>query len=202
MKYLLALIKAFFGSKPSVNPQLPINIPTPPKKIAIIIGHGNGDSGALGWNKVEEYSYNFKVAEIIKANCKKDIMLFYRTSTGIIGAATRVVAWGPDISIELHCNAYNGQVSGCEVLCLAEDKSSEILGKSFAKEFTEKFKRKLRGDEGIKHIGPKDRGYTSLKAVSPIAQSILVEPFFIDSEAEWIDQTEYGEWFAGWINEL
>ncbi len=173
------------------------------KKIALIVGHGNGDPGAMGWNDMSEFNYNSFVAdEIQRANTGKEIKVFYRGSTGIVGVAAKAVAWGPDLTIELHLNAFNGVANGCEVLVLDGDRVSAKVGEKFAKAFTEKFKRKLRGDLGIKWITSKDRGYTSIKAVSSIKQSILIEPFFIDNKAEWIDPLTYTNFLIGWIKDL
>lgn len=174
--------------------------PNTKKKIAIIIGHGAGDGGATGWNGVEEYSYNHKVANILLENVHNhELKLFYRTASGIVGVASRVVLWQPDISIELHCNAYNGEAFGCEVLCLKDDIKSGEMAKSFAANFGAKFNRKLRGDKGVKWIINSDRGYASLSALRPIGQSILVEPFFLDNKNEWIEPLTYAEFLAQWI---
>ena len=63
--------------------------------------------------------------------------------------------------------------------------------------------KKIRGNQGIKWISSGDRGYGNLVGASVVATwSILVEPFFIDTESEWIDVSEYAKFFAEWIKGL
>jgi len=175
----------------------------PIKKVAIIVGHGNGDSGAIGWNRFAEFDYNVMVAEeIADSDLGKEVKVFYRGSSGIAGVAMKAVAYNPDLSIELHLNAFNGKATGCEVLCLDGDEQSAIVGRSFANAFTQKFNRKLRREKGINWITGADRGHSSLKAVSPIRHSILVEPFFIDTKEEWIEPMTYCNFLKEWIKEL
>lgn len=212
MSKIIGLFKSLFKTGKKIEPETNApSIPNSPrKKIAIIVGHGAGDGGATGFNGVEEYSYNHKVANIVMENVTNhEIKIFYRTASGIAGVASRVVLWQPDMSIELHCNAFdgdfkkgiNGTASGCEVLVLVGDGESERLGRSYVKSFKEKFNRKPRHDMGIKFIDKGDRGGASLKAVSPIKQSILVEPFFIDRKEEWIEPLTYAEFLAKWLSE-
>lgn len=214
MKAFFAWIASFFkkkqvgqedNSKSPVPPPIKPNYPTPGiKKIALIVGHGNGDSGAVGWNRMSEFDYNSFVAnELVKIGFKdKQLQVFYRGSTGIVGVATKVVAWKPDISIEMHLNAFNGKAAGCEVLCLNGDNESASLARNFTEHFTKAFNRKTRGDLGVKWIGKEDRGYTSLKALSPIAKSILIESFFIDNKEEWVEPLSYLNFFERWIRDL
>jgi N-acetylmuramoyl-L-alanine amidase len=210
--FLQAILRFFKKTKPVPPPtEKPIEISVPDvvvakpkrKKIAIIIGHGNGDSGAGGWNGVEEYNYNHKAASLVaEAVVDHEIKLFYRTSSGIVGVASRVVLWQPDISIELHCNAYNSSASGCEVLVIDGDSKSGELARSFAASFSGKFSRKLRGDKGVKWLSKSDRGYASLSVLKPVNQAILVEPFFIDNKEEWVDVNDYANFLTGWISKL
>ena len=81
--------------------------------------------------------------------------------------------------------------------------STSEIGKSFALSFTQKFSRRMRGDKGIKWISSGDRGYGNLIGASVVATwSILVEPFFIDTESEWIEPSEYAKFLAEWIKGL
>lgn len=173
------------------------------KKIAIIIGHGHGDPGALSKYDSpikEEYVYNKKVAEYIKENVRsKEIKLFYRGSTGITGVNTQVRLWDDDLSLELHCNSYNGKAYGCEILALSGDKESIKIGQDIAQDFCKRFNRKLRDGDGVKELKKKDRGHYSLALVDDGYPSILLEPFFIDNPNEWIDPVIYGKFLVEWI---
>lgn len=208
LKWILRLFKN--NNTDSVNKTEPSNSGNSPsrsessiKKIALIVGHGNGDSGAMGWNRFAEFDYNSIVAEeIANSETGKEVKVFYRGSSGIVGVAMKAVAYSPDLSMELHLNAFNGKAVGCEVLCLSGDEQSSSIGRSFASSFTQKFNRKLRREKGINWITKADRGYSSLKAVSSIKHSILVEPFFIDTKEEWIEPITYAEFLKEWIKSL
>lgn len=172
------------------------------KKVAIIVGHGNGDGGAESKDgKRNEFEYNSIVAEHIEKSQLhgKNSKVFYRGKTGILGVALEAVTWMPDLSIELHLNSFNGIAKGCEVLVLKGDNESAEIGKSFTKSFCSKFNRVARRDEGINWINGSDRGGASLKAVSPIKRSVLVEPFFIDNDSEYIAPSVYAEWLCTWL---
>lgn len=219
MKFLRAIWKAIKGiavqkekegTDVQVKPLPPVaETPTnedvsnfPKKKVAIIIGHGSGDGGADTWNGSNEFAYNSKVAEYAKENSKQLIKTFYRSSSGIVGVAMEAVLWRPDISIELHLNSFNGQAKGCEVLILEGDNKSAEIGRKFAKDFCNKFGRVARGDQGIKWLGPKERGAASLRALSPIKQSILVEPWFADNKNEDISIKDYSVFLTDFIDKL
>lgn len=214
MKWLKDLIKRIFSKNMNPGPSAPSGQPIPEvpkkedidsfpkKKIALIVGHGNGDGGANTWNGSNEFNYNSFVAEGVKNKSKQLVKTFYRGNSGIVGVGLSAVAWKPDVCIELHLNSYNGKAKGCEVLVLQGDKRSAELAREFAWKFTSKFGRVLRGDQGVKWISSGDRGAASLKAVSPIAQSILVEPFFCDNKDEWIEMEKYEKFLIEFIDGL
>lgn len=196
-------LKNLFKKKEQPTPQTPkptSNI----KRIALLVGHGNGDSGAVGFNRVEEHAYNSFIAEFVaQSDLNKQVKVFYKSKSGWIGTYPKVRLFKPDLTIELHLNAANGKAVGCEVLCLEGDNNSAVIGKQFALDFTTQFGRRMRGDKGIKWIDSSGRGYGNLvaaKAVSP--KAILVEPFFIDTPSEWITQYEYGNFLVKFINGL
>lgn len=170
-------------------------------KIALIIGHGNGDSGAMGFNGMSEFNYNSFVAEEV-AKSLKQVELFYRGDEGIAGVGHLVEAFQPDISIELHLNAFNGKSEGCEVLCLVSDGKAAELGRNFAEAFCKKFRRRVRADFGVKWIDKKDRGYFNLHSVESVPKNILVEPFFVDNQNEWIEPNDYINFLIKWIGAL
>jgi N-acetylmuramoyl-L-alanine amidase len=174
------------------------------KKIALLVGHGAGDSGAVGWNRVEEHDYNSAVATIIKdMKLNKEIKVFYKSKSGWGKTYVEVAQFAPDLSIEMHLNAANGKAYGCEVLVLNGQSSTAQIGKSFAFAFTQKFSRRIRGDAGIKWISSGDRGYGNLVGASVVSTwSILIEPFFIDTESEWIEISNYAKFLGEWIKGL
>ncbi len=173
------------------------------KKVAIIVGHGNGDPGAEGWNGMSEFSYNSYVAEeLFKAVKTKELKIFYRGEGGIGEVCKRAMNWKGDITIELHLNAFNCKAKGCEVLSLDKDAISFKPAKDFADKFCKKFSRILRDDDGVMEIKKGDRGHYSLSHLDDPAPSILVEPFFIDNKDEWIDTNDYLKFLTSWIEGL
>ena len=188
--------KWLFKKKESVVENKPI------KKVAIIIGHGNGDSGAMGWNGMSEFNYNSFVAdEIARADTGKEIKLFHRGSTGIGGVAAKAMAWKGDITIEMHLNAFNGKAKGCCVLTL-KDQVSIDTGRAYSKAFCKKFNRVMRDEDGVVELVKGDRGHFSLACVNDPAPSILIESFFIDNKDEWIEMMDYANFLIEWIKEL
>jgi N-acetylmuramoyl-L-alanine amidase len=210
LMWLLGLFKAD-TQKPVVtipnSPEAPdsSNTKSEIKKVALIVGHGNGDPGAQSKNKkINEFDYNSEVAKYVSESKDhgKIVKVFYRGKSGIVGVALEAVAWGADLSVELHLNSFNSIAQGCEVLVLKGDNASAEIGRSFAKSFTETFKRMLRREKGINWISGSDRGGASLKAVSPIKRSILVEPLFVDNDAEYLEPKRYADWFIGWLKSI
>lgn len=173
------------------------------KKIAIIIGHGHGDPGAPSkWDSPikDEYDYNKIVAEYLKANVRsKEIKLFYRGATGLTGVNTQVRLWDDDLSLELHCNSFNGKAHGCEILALSNDKESIKIGQDIAQDFCKRFNRRLRDGDGVKELKKGDRGHYSLALVDDGRPSILLEPFFIDNPNEWIEPIHYAKFLHEWL---
>lgn len=173
------------------------------KRIAIIIGHGHGDSGAVGYKGVKEFDYNSKVAKYIQEKVKsKEIKLFWRGALGITGVNGAVRVWNDDLSIELHCNSADTMAFGCEVLTLSNDKVSIKMGQRFAQQFCARFNRRIRNSDGVKELGERDRGHYSLELVNDPPPSILVEPFFLNNPQEWIEHDEYGQFLVEFIEAL
>lgn len=210
-----AWIKSLFKKKqetPVVKPQeqAPVELPveTKPstgiKKIAILVGHGAGDSGAICYNGTEEHNYNLQVAKILLSeNSNKELSMFLKSPSGWVSTYLKVALFNPDLTIELHLNAATGSAVGCEVLCLSNDEKSAEIGRSFAKAFTGKFGRKLRREQGINFISAGDRGYGNIKGCKALSPgSILVEPFFCDNKNEWIEPVEYAKFVKEWLNNL
>lgn len=172
------------------------------KRIAVIVGHGNGDSGAVG-NGTNEFAYHSKVAKGLQTLCpSKEIKLFFRDARGIGGVNADAEKWGGDLTLELHLNSFNGKAKGCEVLVLSSDEPSIKVGQDFADLFCSTYNRIKRDTDGVKELKKGDRGHYSLLLVDDPAPSILIEPFFIDNKAEYIEPEEFLKFLANWINKL
>lgn len=187
---------------PKKEEQAP-KLPSGRKKIAILVGHGAGDSGAIFWNKYQEHLYNKATGEIVVKEVKNhDVRLFFKSKGGWGPTYAQIALWNPDISIEMHCNAASGTAVGCEVLITSE--SARSLGESFASAFCQKFNRKMRGAKGIKWLrSAKNRGFGNVYAASKIAKkAILVEPFFCDNKDEHVEISAYASFMVEFIEGL
>lgn len=172
------------------------------KRIAVIIGHGAGDSGAVG-NGTNEFAYHSQVAKALQGLCpQKEIKLFFRDKRGIGGVNDDAEDWGGDLTIELHLNSFNGKAKGCEVLVLSGDDASIKMGQDFANLFCSTYSRIKRDMDGVKELKKGDRGHYSLLLVNDPPPSILIEPFFIDTPSEFIPPEEFTKFLANWINKL
>lgn len=198
--------------KESAPAPVPNPVPTPApvtntgskiKNVAIIIGHGAGDSGAVG-HSTNEFAYNTKVSKIIQDSAEhgKKITLFWRDSRGLAGVNSDVQKFNDDLSIELHLNSFNGVAKGCEILTLANDKVSILLAQDLADDFCKKFNRVKRDGDGVKELKKGERGHYSMALVNDPAPSILVEPFFIDNPAEWIEPEVYAAFLIDWLKSV
>lgn len=168
-------------------------------KIAILIGHGAGDPGASCWNKMTEHDYNKKVAMIVASKMPNVTLYFKQRIGGWAPVYAQMALLRPDISIELHLNAYNGKAVGCEVLITSEEARS--LGEKYASMFCLEFQRVLRGARGIKKLGSGDRGFGNVYSASKVAKkAILVEPFFCDTKSEWIEPETYAAFLMKFLN--
>ena len=212
MSWIKKVFKKVFrrhsGDSEATNPPVEIpdkdnagsSAPTSGIKIALIRGHGGNDSGATG-NSTSEVLYNTWVMDYVEANTKRNLKCFKSSSSA--NAVLASLAYMPDVTIQLHLNSFNGQAFGCEVLVLESDKKSFPIAEKFAKDFTEKFGRKMRRPEtnGKKLLKSGDRGAGSLYGTKR-GIKILVEPFFIDSKTDFVAKEDYAKFLLDFINQL
>lgn len=155
-------------------------------RLVVVVGHEKAAAGAGLHGGGSEYSYNSKVAEIMKGyaanrypNVLVDIVL--RDGIGIGGAYVKAKRLNPDACIELHFNAFNGQAQGSETLCSLEEKDkffANIIQSAQCKVF-----ERLGLSRGVKVISRAARGGQSVYALPGFA-NCLVEPFFGDNPTE------------------
>lgn len=168
-------------------------------KIAILVGHGAGDGGASCWNKMTEHDYNKKVAMIIASRMPNVTIYFKQKVGGWAPVYAQMALHRPELSVELHLNAYNGKAVGCEVLITSEVARS--LGERYASMFCAKFNRVMRGAKGIKWLGSGDRGFGNVYSASKVAKkAMLLESFFCDNKNEWIEPEIYAEFLVEFLN--
>lgn len=167
-------------------------------KIAIVRGHGGKDGGASGCGTTEVEYNTWVMKEIEKLNLP-NIKCFYGDNS--ISAVLKSLAFLPDLTMQLHLNSAGPTAHGCEVLVLDGDIKSYPFAEKFASMFCKKFNRRMRGDLGKKKLSGKDRGISSLKT-STFGAKILVEPWFISRQEEFVSKEEYFEFMKTYISEI
>lgn len=159
-------------------------------RVVVVVGHQEFSPGASNKSfDVSEFDFNSKLALNIVDNFKEhnmsdEILVAYR-KTNYQDLPIQLNALKPDLIVSLHCNAFNEQVSGCEVLYY--HKSTK--GKDIAAIFQDKLVNLIENNNrGIKPKSSEDRGGYLLKCTN--APCIIVEPFFIDNNDELIRAEE------------
>lgn len=164
-----------------------------PKKL-LIVGHTIAKQGAKVMRYESEYMYNSKVAHIVKSLIPEIDVTFYNE----IEKDYVVLADRGFIAIELHCNAYNGYVSGSEVLVLQDDSISMEYANDLLVSLCEKFGKRSRG---VKELKQGDRGWRNLNIAKGKGAriAVIVEPFFGDNHDDVISPAEYAEFLTDWF---
>ncbi len=167
---------------------------TASSKLAIVVGHTQRSQGASGATPISttEYIWNKQLAKHIKSiasshniGCK----IFYRDGVGIVGAYKRVKIWEPDSCIELHFNAFNGQVIGTETLYGAYHPSKD-WAEAIQQAIIKLYDRNPKSDRGIKQRKIGERGGKNVNQLDTIP-SCLVEPYFGDVSSEAVLADDY-----------
>jgi len=160
-------------------------------RVAIVVGHSSVSRGARNYLDESEYSFNYRIGsevnKILSCRHKKEACLFYRKefeSIGFIGE--EIAEYDPDLSIELHFNAFEDPVLGTEVLINSSHKryQSGMLAKYFMEEMAKEFEFKQRG---IIKVSRGKRGHINLESIHKCNNniaSILVEPTFGNFETK------------------
>jgi N-acetylmuramoyl-L-alanine amidase len=141
------------------------------------IGHQKEKPGAMGiqsnGNAITEFEFNEEIAHKIKDRLCLDTVIMYRKSYSTL--PYDINAHNPDFTVSLHCNAFNTQVSGTEVLYWHTSQEGKVLAACMQNSFLKLgFK-----DRGIKALQASDRGSSLLQKT--LAPCVICEPFFIDN---------------------
>ena len=162
------------------------------KKVAICVGHSRiGEKGARSVGGVDEWDYNKKVADLLKANLRHQgyqSVVFDDYPAESYGAAMDWLAQNIqkekcDIAIELHFNSYSSsRAAGYEYLYYDGSKEGKRLANCFLKSQGDTFK--VQVNRGVKPIGSGQRGVSFLRSVPPPA--VICEPFFGSCPKEWV----------------
>lgn len=155
-------------------------------KVAIIVGHKKSSPGAKNYLGEHEYNFNMRIALALAGKVTADKLsatVYYRDKYESIGSIGEEIAEDdPDLSIELHFNAFHEPVTGnvCEVLINSNHRryQSGILAKLFNEAMANVFNFGIRD---IKKLNRGERGHINLESIHKCNNriaSILVEPVF------------------------
>lgn len=174
LKWLIAL---FVRPRPApVDTVRIMPKPAPSGRVALVVGHNPKAQGAIrATDRRTEYDWCGALAERIAALDPARYVIVRRTAgpNEIKRAYAEVERVGVRASVELHFNsAASAAATGTETLISGSAKSRS-LGTLVQAAMVEALY--LR-DRGLKQPGPKDGGYTALRAASPPA--VLIEPYF------------------------
>lgn len=149
------------------------------KLCALVIGHKKNSPGAVNENsRLSEFEFNEDLALRIEQKVKKaKVQRIYRRTYQTLPDDTN--AFDPGFIVSLHCNAFNRQASGTEVLYYHSSqkgmKMAEILLKNLVAHMG-------LTDRGIKPKTAEDRGGYLLRYTN--APCVIAEPFFIDNDQD------------------
>jgi len=148
--------------------------------IVLIKGHKSISPGANSVADLHEFDYWGIVNELIKVP-NKVLHFVDREGTSITGAVNRAAAFKPDLIIEEHFNAFNGNAHGVTSrYATASAKIAEEWCVFTAKYF------KSRNRKG-RNISDVKRGVTNVLAAQRVApKAFLIEPFFGDAVSDYV----------------
>jgi len=146
---------------------------------ALVIGHKKDSPGAVNAGSgLSEFDFNEALAMRIEAKVRGvRIQRIYRRTYDALPAD--INALGPDFIVSLHCNAYDTEASGTEVLYYHRSER----GRQMAALLQTQLLACLRlPDRGIRPKTSEDRGGYLLRNTD--APCVIAEPFFIDNDGD------------------
>jgi N-acetylmuramoyl-L-alanine amidase len=125
-------------------------------KVFVHVGHGGNDPGAIG-NGMRESDVVLDVALRLETMLKHqgiEVMLSRRTDVNVGNSAPRANAWGADMFLDLHCNAfYRNTANGYETFYPANKPQDKAFAACIHAEY-------LKGIPNIRDRGVKPDGQT------------------------------------------
>lgn len=149
------------------------------KLCALVIGHKKRSPGAVNETQgLTEFDFNDHLAcRIHNKIAAAEVQRVYRRTYAQLPGDINELR--PRFIISLHCNAFNRQVSGTEVLYYHRS----VKGKQVAEILQKHLVGYLKlSDRGIKPKTAEDRGGNLLKYTN--APCVIAEPFFIDNDRD------------------
>lgn len=149
------------------------------KTCALVIGHKKSSPGASNADSgTTEFDFNEALARDIE-NQVEDVAVqrVYRRTYSTLPSDVNELE--PDFIISLHCNAFNKQVSGTEMLYYHRSKKGKVMAEILQSKVLQALGL---NDRGIRPKDAEDRGGFLLKNTS--APCVIAEPFFIDNNSD------------------
>ncbi|MFQ5866211.1 MAG: N-acetylmuramoyl-L-alanine amidase [bacterium] len=161
------------------------------KLCALVIGHKKSSPGAINDNQnLTEFEFNdFLSFRIEKKVVNTDVQRVYRRTYKELPDDINALA--PDFIVSLHCNAFNKQASGTEVLYYYKSDKGKQIAEVLQRHLLDYL---TLPDRGIKPRTSEDRGGYLLKYTH--APCVIAEPFFIDNDDDLAKAQEDLEAFA------
>ena len=148
-------------------------------KCALVVGHKKMSPGAINENSaITEFNFNDRLAmDIEDALADLETVRVYRRTYSQLPADINDI--DSDFTISLHCNAFNKEASGTEVLYYHKSEKG--------RQMAEILQAKLLGalglkDRGVKPKSSEDRGGFLLRYTN--MPCLIAEPFFIDNDED------------------
>lgn len=150
------------------------------KTCAIVIGHKPESPGAVNMaSAVSEFVFNDRLSlDIPKEVRGVEVLRVHRTTYRAL--PFHINRLNPDFIISLHCNAYNTEASGTEVLYYHTSRKGEELANLLQDKFVRALSLK---DRGIKPVTAEGSGGYLLCYTN--APCVIAEPFFIDNDEDY-----------------
>ena len=162
------------------------------KFCALVIGHKKKTPGAVNVNKnITEFDFNEDLALRIEKKVEKSqVQRIYRRTYKQL--PDDINELNSDFIISLHCNAFDTNVSGTEVLYYHRSEKGKKMAEILLSHLVDHLKLAKRG---IKPKTSEDRGGYLLRYTK--VPCVIAEPFFIDNDDDLTRALEDIEGLAG-----
>ncbi len=153
--------------------------PKPKKLCALVIGHKKSSPGAVNPRTgLSEFIFNDDLSRRIEEKVHGvEVQRVYRRTYQEL--PKDINALNPDFIVSLHCNAFNGQASGTEVLYYHRSQKGRAIGEVLLRHLVDHLGLPNRG---LKPCTAEDRGGYLLRYTK--APCVIAEPFFIDNDQD------------------
>jgi N-acetylmuramoyl-L-alanine amidase len=147
------------------------------KKCALVIGHKKTSPGAVNPNTgTKEFDFNEGLAISIEEKITSmEVQRIYRRTYKDL--PEDINQYDPHFTVSLHCNAFNQEVSGTEVLYYYKSQKGKRMAEILQNALVEYLELPNRG---VKPKTSEDRGGYLLRYTK--APCVIAEPFFIDND--------------------